>query len=70
MNPEDFENALESSVGECQTKLELVNDYLERFKIKDSRLRAPIYDIERCIALMVHLLHHHSGDNEFQGEMR
>lgn len=41
MNPEDFEKALESNVGECQTKLELVHDYLERFQIKDSRILAP-----------------------------
>ena len=66
MNPEDVEKALESSVGECQTKLELVNDYLQRFKIKDSRILAPIYDIERCIHMMMHLLHDNHGEDELQ----
>ena len=63
MNPEDLEKALESSVGECQTKLELVNDYLERFQIKDSRLLAPILDIERCVCAMVYLLNGHDGED-------
>ena len=48
---------LEGTVNECQAKLSLINDYLERFQIEDVRLVAPIRDIERCI----HMIHHTMG---------
>lgn len=67
MNPEDIDQAIESSVGECHAKLQLVHDYLDRFQIKDNRILAPIMDIERCIHILLHLLHDHNGDMNFKG---
>jgi len=51
------EGILHSSVNECDIKLSLVTDYLERFKIQDMRLVAPIKDLERCVQMMQHALH-------------
>jgi len=57
MNNDEYQKILGSNVAECQTKLELINDYFERFKITDARLRAPIFDIERCVGIITHLIH-------------
>ena len=62
-NPDDAE-AFERTVSECQAKMELIDDYLERFKIKDMRIVAPIRDIERYVMVMAHLLH------ELEGELK
>ena len=70
MNPGDIDEAIESNVGECQAKLDLVNDYLERFKIMDNRILSPIKDIERCIHIMVLLLQHHDGGDALPGVVR
>ena len=59
MNSDDVNMIIDSSVCECQIKLELLNDYLERFRIRDARITAPIKDIERCVDVMVHVLHDH-----------
>ncbi len=48
---------IHSSINECHVKLSLISDYLERFKIQDARIVAPIHDIERCVDLMQHVLH-------------
>ncbi len=69
MNDNEFHKFLEMNVAECQTKLELINDYLERFKITDARLRAPIFDVERCVGIITHLMHDYQvGSNDFKGE--
>ena len=47
---------LHDSITECQIKLSLIDDYLERFQIEDARLLAPIKDIERCINMMHHTM--------------
>ena len=57
IDPDMAENVLSSSVCECQIKLSLISDYLERFKIQDVRILAPIHDIERCVDMMAHALH-------------
>ncbi len=57
IDPDIAEKVLSSSVNECQAKLCLVADYLERFKIHDARIVAPINDIERCVDMMAHALH-------------
>ena len=62
INSDDYKLALRSNIGECSTKLELINDYLKRFDITDSRLTAPIFDIERCIHIMIHIVHEHDSD--------
>ena len=51
------EKVLNNSVNECQTKLCLISDYFDRFKIRDVRILAPIHDIERCVDMMSHALH-------------
>ena len=65
-NSDDVNDILHSSVGECQAKLFLISDYLERFKIKDMRIMSPIRDIERCVEMMAHVLHdshpHYKGE--------
>jgi len=67
MNSDEFHKILEMNVAECQTKFELINDYLERFKINDARLTAPIFDIERCVSIMIHLINDdHVGKNAFR----
>ncbi len=69
MNDNEFHKFLEMNVAECQTKLELINDYLERFKITDARLRAPVFDIERCVRIITHLMHDYQvGSNAFKRE--
>ena len=57
------ETVLNSSVNECQAKLCLISDYLERFKIQDVRILAPIHDIERCVDMMGHALGMHDKDH-------
>ena len=54
---------LAENIGECDTKLELVNDYLQRFKITDPLLTSPIMDIERCISFLKHFVQFHMGPN-------
>jgi len=69
MNNDEFHRILEMNVAECQTKLELINDYLERFRITDTRLRAPIFDVERCVGIITHLMHDYQLDSSaFKGE--
>ena len=63
MNSDELKNVLLSNIGECQTKLELINDYLERFQIRDSRITAPVFDIDRCISMMVHIIDHENSDS-------
>jgi len=58
MDHQDIDEILHSAVSECHVKLEIITDYLERFKISDNRLVAPIHDIERCVDMMHHLMHH------------
>jgi mRNA-degrading endonuclease RelE of RelBE toxin-antitoxin system len=61
---EDMQDMLENTVNECQVKMELINDYLGRFKISDTRILAPIHDIERCVSVLSHILHRHDeGDH-------
>ena len=47
---------LHNSITECQVKLSLIDDYLERFQIEDVRLLAPIRDIQRCVSVMHHTM--------------
>ena len=63
IDSEATENVLHSSVNECHAKLSLISDYLERFKIQDVRILAPIHDIERCVDMMEHALHHDGEGN-------
>ena len=66
MNEEEFHVILHSNICECETKLELIRDYLQRFQILDSRLVAPIFDVHRCVEIMMHVIHDHdSGNTEF-----
>ena len=58
MDHEDLDKVLQSTVAECCIKLELITDYIERFKISDNRLVAPIHDIERCVDVMTHIMEH------------
>ena len=51
-----IQEQLNNSINECQVKLSLIDDYLERFQIEDARLVAPIKDIERCVAMMHHTM--------------
>lgn len=75
MDNSHLDEILQNNVCECHVKMELINDYLNRFKISDNRLTAPIHDIERCIDTMIHIIQHmgvgpspnddsHSGDDE------
>ena len=64
MDPKDVDEILHGAVAECNAKLELITDYLERFKISDNRLVAPIHDIERCVDMMTHLMHHKEMGDE------
>ena len=52
---------LARQIDECEAKMELVQDYIERFKIKDIRIVAPILDIERCITFMAIIIDHEQG---------
>ena len=63
MNSE-LKKVLQSTVCECESKISLINDYLERFKISDVRITAPIWDVERCVGVMKHILgdHEHNSD--------
>jgi hypothetical protein len=63
IGPDMGEKVLSSSVCECQIKLSLISDYIERFKIQDVRILAPIHDIERCVDMMAHALHE-NGDKK------
>ena len=63
MNSDELKNVLRCNIGECQTKLELINDYFERFKIRDSRITAPVHDIDRCIIMMSHIIDHENPDS-------
>ena len=62
MERKEVDKIVRSAVDECNAKLDIINDYLDRFKISDNRLVAPIHDIERCIETMHHILHYHGGD--------
>ena len=64
MERKDLDDILHSTVAECHAKMELITDYLERFKIVDNRLVAPIHDIERCIDVMHHMMHEHGKGDE------
>ena len=64
MNSDELGKMLEGTVSECQAKMTLVNDYLDRFKIQDLRIVAPIRDIERCIDVMLHMLYGHGLDHD------
>ena len=69
MNDDEFHKILVMNVAECQIKLELIDDYFERFKINDARVRAPISDVERCVGIITPLLHEHGlGKNPFVEE--
>ena len=57
MDHKDVDEILHSAVSECNAKLEIITDYLARFKISDNRLVAPIHDIERCVDMMHHVMH-------------
>ena len=62
----DENKIIESAVGECQVKLGLITDYLERFHITDPRITAPLFDVERCIGVIMHVIYDHdSGNTEF-----
>ena len=67
MNSDELGKMLEGTVSECQAKMTLVNDYLDRFKIQDMRIVAPIRDIERCIDVMLHMLYGHGLDHDHHG---
>jgi len=67
MNSDQLGKMLEGNVSECEAKLSLVNDYLERFKIQDLRIVAPIRDIERCVHIMIHLLYGHGSGHDPNG---
>ena len=46
-----------------------VSEVIERFKITDARLRAPIFDVERCVGIITHLMHDYQvGSNAFKEE--
>ena len=70
------EKAFHSLVCESHAKLSLITDYLERFKIEDVRIVAPIRDIERCVDMMGHALgmcdqdHHDDFRENIGGDMR
>jgi len=66
MEPKDLQKILASTVAECFAKMEIITDYIERFKISDNRLVAPIHDIERCISVMNHIMEHErEGDESY-----
>jgi len=67
MNSDKLGELLEGTVSECDAKLSLVNDYLDRFKIQDMRIVAPIRDIERCIHVMLHMLNGHGSEHDHYG---
>ena len=64
----DENKIIESAVGECQVKLGLITDYLERFHISDARITAPIKDIERCVDVMTHILYDYQKDERFENK--
>ena len=63
-------NILRDSIGECKTKMELVNDYLNRFKISDIRLVAPLLDVERCLNVVLHILSHDDNPDALDSKWR
>ena len=54
MGSEEVDEVVRSAVDERNAKLDIINNYLDRFKISDNRLVAPIHDIERCVETMHH----------------
>jgi len=67
MNSEELGKMLEGTISECEAKMSLVNDYLDRFKIQDMRIVAPVRDIERCIHVMLHMLYDRGSGHDPHG---
>jgi len=54
-------------VGEVAAKMILIQDYIERFKISDVRLLAPLQDVDRCVSVLCHILNYKSGERFDKG---
>jgi len=52
-----------SAVVEATAKMALIRDYIERFKISDVRIIAPIQDIDRCVCVLDHILNHNPTED-------
>ena len=52
-----------SAVIEATAKMALIRDYIERFKISDVRILAPIQDIDRCVCVLDHILNHNPTED-------
>ena len=70
MSKKEQIQSLLSAISEAEAKMILVQDYLDRFKISDMRLLAPVHDIDRCISHVCHIISTHifdDGDNKGVG---
>ena len=63
MNNDKELKAIMSVVAEATAKMTLIQDYIERFKISDVRILAPIQDVERCVCVLDHILNHKSPED-------
>jgi len=65
MSTDDITSNMGNILEESQIKMELIRDYLHRFKISDPRLVSPIMDIDRCLSVMDHLMGHEHDDHDY-----
>ncbi len=63
MTNEEEMKIIMSAVIEATAKMALIRDYIERFKISDVRILAPIEDIDRCVCVLDHILNHKSPED-------
>ena len=63
MTNEEEMKMMMSAVMEATTKMALIRDYIERFKISDVRILAPIQDIDRCVCVLDHILNHNPTED-------
>ena len=63
MTNEEELKTIMSAVMEATAKMALVHDYIERFKISDVRIIAPIQDIDRCVRVLDHILNHNPTED-------
>jgi len=62
MNSDEELKTIMSVVAEATAKMILIQDYVDRFKISDIRILAPIQDVERCVTVLDHILNHKSPE--------
>ena len=67
MTNEEEMKMMMSAVMEATTKMALIRDYIERFKISDVRILAPIQDIDRCVCVLDHILNHNPAEDFGEG---